>query len=88
MKNVFSNMSRRERALRVLQVFKDVGIDYSFGPGGIQFDGFYSSQHNVSVIVKDSQIDCDNTYRSFKHAPPQEAFNASELPLILPLDAA
>lgn len=42
----WDNLSDAERARKVIEEFERTGIDYSFGPGGIQFDGFVDSKPN------------------------------------------
>ena len=42
----WDKLSDTERAQKVIEEFERTGIEYSFGPGGIQFDGFVDSKPN------------------------------------------
>lgn len=42
----WDNLSDAERAQKVIEEFERTGIEYSFGPGGVQFDGFVDSKPN------------------------------------------
>lgn len=42
----WNNLSDAERAQKVIEEFERTGIEYSFGPGGVQFDGFVDSKPN------------------------------------------
>ena len=42
----WDKLSEAERAQKVIEEFDRSGINYSFGPGGVQFDGFVDSKPN------------------------------------------
>lgn len=42
----WDKLSETERAQKVIEEFERTGIEYSFGPGGVQFDGFVDSKPN------------------------------------------
>ena len=42
----WDKLSETERAQKVIEEFERTGIEYSFGPGGIKFDGFVDSEPN------------------------------------------
>lgn len=42
----WDKLSETERAQKVIEEFERTGIEYSFGPSGVQFDGFVDSKQN------------------------------------------
>ena len=65
MNNIFSNMSDKEIALRVLKALDEAKIEYSFGRGGVKFDGFLPAEKGASFILKDNTCRTDMKYHRF-----------------------
>lgn len=50
MRNIFASMSDAEIAKRVLKALDEAGVEYSFGPGGVQFSGFQSTDGKAPYL--------------------------------------
>lgn len=65
MNNIFSKMSDREIALRVLKALNDAEVEYSFGPGGVEFDGFLPTRREAYFTLEDDTCLPAKKYRRF-----------------------
>ena len=51
-KNILNSFSNKEIAQIVIEELEKAGVKYSFGPGGVQFSGFQSTDGKATYYKK------------------------------------